>query len=108
MNLAEHPIALDIRRRLLDSKDENGNQIDYVPATVVFPGMPNLMGELRPSDKTPGLFSLTSIVELGQGGKKGLMDFCFTADRPITIIYPADAERVQAHRDRQSRIIRPQ
>jgi len=46
-----------------------------------------MVGAIRAGD-TPGLFILTSNVKIEGAGQEGVMDFVFTADKPIMIIHP--------------------
>lgn len=97
MNLSEHPLVLDYRKRLADVDDQ-----DFLGVTIILPGMPNLMGELRLSEKTLGLFLLTTNIQLGKEGQAGRVDFAFTADKPVTIIYPTSQKMPES-----SRIVKP-
>ena len=85
MNLAEHPQALGLMKRI------NASEADpkFTPAQIFMPFLGPLMGTVR-LGSVPGLFTLTSNVEI-KGidiGNKGIMDFDFTADQPIMITYP--------------------
>lgn len=105
MNFAEHPIAIDIDNRLAEARAAQGSAPGgsddvFIAATVIFPGMPQLMGEVRKS--APGLYTVTSNVKLGDTGQAGRVDFTFTADKPVTILYPSAHEVSE-----QSRIVAP-
>jgi hypothetical protein len=81
MNLSEHPLALDLQKRI-SASDERA-----IPVLIFMPAMGRLEGLLRQSD-TPGCFILASQVEIQGQGMQGVMDFAFTADKPIVIIHP--------------------
>jgi hypothetical protein len=93
MNLAEHPLALDLQKRIA-AADE-----DHIAAAVLLPGLPQLMGELRM--RAPGLFTITSHVNLGNTGQTGLMDFVFCADKAVSVLFPS------THKPEESRIVSP-
>jgi hypothetical protein len=82
-NLAEHPIALDLMKRISATEAEDKS----IPVQVFFPGMGQMMGACRAGD-TPGLFILASNVNIEGSGQQGVMEFFFTADKPVTIIHP--------------------
>jgi hypothetical protein len=84
-NLAEHPIALDLMKRIAAADEVEGKR--SIPAQIFFPGMGQMMGLCR-AGETPGIFILSSNVKIQGGGQEGVMDFSFTADKPITIIHP--------------------
>jgi hypothetical protein len=87
MNLAEHPLALDLMKRLNASEAEDKT----LPVLIYMPVMGRLEGALRQGD-VPGVFIVASQVEIKDGGRgesqRGVMDFTFTADKPIVIIHP--------------------
>ena len=85
MNLAEHPQALGLMKRI------NASEADpkFTPAQIFMPYLGAMMGTVR-LGSVPGLFTMTSNVEITGAdiGNKGIMDFDFTADQPIMITYP--------------------
>ena len=81
MHLADHPLALDIQKRIAAADG------DSIPVMIFMPALGRMEGALRQSD-TPGCFILASQVEIQGVGAQGMMDFAFTADKPITIIHP--------------------
>jgi hypothetical protein len=83
IDLSEHPMVLEVARRLREAEPKE----NFIAVTVLLPGMPNLMGELR-LGKTPGLMLLTSNVKMGEGGEQGRVDFAFTAGNRPVILYP--------------------
>jgi hypothetical protein len=83
MNLAEHPIALDLMKRLAASDAEDKT----IPITAIMPGMGPVMGALRKGE-VPGSFVLASNCTIQGTDMTGVMDFSFTADKPIVIIHP--------------------
>jgi hypothetical protein len=87
MNLAEHPQALDLSKRIRLVESEDKNTPKSIPVQIMMPGMGQLMGALREGG-TPGLFILTSKVDIKGTGQTGVMDFAFTADKPTAIIHP--------------------
>lgn len=97
MNLAEHPLAIDLEKRLGAIE---GSEADppSIPVLIFMPAMGRLEGALR-RGSTPGLFILASQVEIQGQGAQGMMDFAFTADKPIVIIHP------NLTKDEKSRII---
>lgn len=87
MNLAEHPLAIDLSKRLATAKEKEGESI---PVQAIFPVIGQMLGALRASE-IPGLFILASNmkIESNRGpAKEGVMDFSFTADQVIGIIHP--------------------
>jgi hypothetical protein len=84
MNLAEHPVALDLMKRISACAADDKS----IPVQIFFPGMGQMMGACRSAD-TPGLFILASKVKIeGSSQQEGIMEFYFTADKPMTIIHP--------------------
>lgn len=83
MNLAEHPQAIDLMKRLnaVDGEEK------VIPVIAFMPAMGRVEGALREGG-IPGLFILTSKVEIKGEKVQGMMDFAFTADKPIVIIHP--------------------
>jgi len=81
MNVAEHPQAIDLSKRIAASKQ------DCIPVMIILPVQGPMTGSVRASD-TPGLFILTANVDVAGTGQAQPMDFSFTADKPITIGHP--------------------
>lgn len=81
MNLAEHPQAIDLSKRISASEEK------CIPVMIIMPVQGGITGSVRQGD-TPGLFILTANVDIGGTGTGALMDFSFTADKPISIGYP--------------------
>lgn len=79
MNLLDHPQTIDLQKRL-SASDEG-----CLPVQIFMPAQGSMQGALRQSE-VPGLFILTSNVDAA--GQKGMMNFYFTADKPIWIIHP--------------------
>ncbi len=86
MNLSEHPQTLDLNKRIALSVEVD-DEVPFVTALVIFPVQGPVMGSIRKGD-TPGLFVMTANTDIGGTGKPVLMDFNFTADKPISIAYP--------------------
>lgn len=84
MNLAEHPLALDLTKRIAAVQ---GQEEKTIPVQIYFPGMGQMMGACRKTS-TPGLFVLASNVNVEGTGQTGVMDFHFTCDKVTTIIHP--------------------
>lgn len=84
MNLIDHPLALDMSKRISDS-DEG-----CIPAQVFFPGMSPMAGSLTLADhRTPGVFCLTAMVTVNEKkGEAQAMRFLFTADKPTCVHFP--------------------
>ena len=81
MNLAEHPQAIDLLKRIAASDEK------CIPVMAILPVQGPITGSLREAG-TPGLFILTAKVAIEGTGKEGMMDFALTADKPITIGHP--------------------
>lgn len=79
--MIEHPHAIEINRRLSQAEEEE------IHAMVIFQGMPQMPGTVQKA-KTPGLYIFRSNVQLGNEGRQGIMGFCFTPDKIVTISYP--------------------
>jgi hypothetical protein len=83
MNLSEHPLAIDISKRIASSESEDKS----IPVQLYMPVMGMMMGTVRAGD-VPGLFVMRANVKVADTGQQGLMDFSFTADKPIAAIFP--------------------
>jgi len=84
MNFAEHPIAIDLNRRIAASEAEDKS----IPVQIFFPGMGQMMGAVTSDPSIPGLFTMMGKVQIQGTGQEGIMKFTFTADKPITVIHP--------------------
>jgi len=86
MNLAEHPQALDLQKRLSTAEVHEG-QPPCIPVVMFMPGVGKIQGALR-AGNTPGIFILSSNVQIEGTSQAGVMEFSFTADQPFMIIHP--------------------
>lgn len=87
MNLAEHPLALDLAKRISSVDAPAGAPDKTIPVQIFFPDMGQLMGACRMTD-TPGLFAVTTKVQIEGTGQSGVMEFFFTCDKVTAIIHP--------------------
>jgi hypothetical protein len=91
MNIAEHPQALELSKRIASSDEK------CIPVMMILPVQGSITGSLRESG-TPGLFILTANVQIQGTNETGLMDFTLTADKPISVGFPSLTEKESKNR----------